>query len=233
MEISMNINLQGSAPLKQQIEQEVDQHRLSSKQLEQLMELQTRSASAQAPKLPEPKEKLTKPLIAIAACLFIALIATTIPFDPSRLSTDGEAEITSNRPHSAVIKAISAEVVKNHLKLKPLDIKTQSIDEARRFFEHLEFSPIYSTQARQRFSLSDGFLLGGRYCSIQGTTAAQLRFETPDKQLNTLYEVSYDELKYGPIPSLKDGESAIELQVKGLSVRLWRERGLMMVLVSP
>ncbi len=229
----MNINLQGSAPLKQQIEQEIGQHSLSIKQIEQLVLLQTRSASAQASEPSAPLQKLTKPLIAIAACLFIALIATIIPFDSSHLSTDGEAEITFNSAHSAVIKAISAEVVKNHLKLKPLDIKTQSIDEARRFFEHLEFSPIYSTQARQRFSLSNGFLLGGRYCSIQGTTAAQLRFETPDKQLNTLYEVSYDKLKYGPLPSLKDGEPAIELQVKGLNVRFWRERGLMMVLVSP
>lgn len=229
----MKSNQQGPAHLQQQIEQEITQHQLSPEQLEQLMRLQTQSAATLVPTGPETKEQHSKPLIAIAACLLIALLAIATQFNLSPPPTNSDAQIASNAAQRVVVEAIAEEVVKNHLKLKPLDIKTQSIVEAQRFFKLLEFSPIHSMQAWQKFALNTDALLGGRYCSIQGVTAAQLRFDSPSKQLRTLYEVPYEQARHGPLPLLKNGEAAIELQHKGLNVRLWQERGLMMVLVSP
>ena len=131
---------------------------------------------------------------------------------------------------------IAQEAAKNHLTLKPLEVQTQSMDGIRGYFTQLDFSPVQSSVLNQRFLLSDQHLLGGRYCSIKGVTAAQLRYndvlvnKKPGNQLVTLYQVPYDPEIYGDIPSDKDAPTVVN--VKGLSVSLWVEKGLLMVLTS-
>jgi hypothetical protein len=61
--------------------------------------------------------------------------------------------------------------------------------------------------------------------------AAQLRYRSGDGT-STLYEVAYDPVTFGAIPSVERGEPPSELIVKGLRVSLWVEKGLLMVLVE-
>ena len=129
-------------------------------------------------------------------------------------------------------REIALEVVQNHLKLKPLDIETQSIGAIQGFFTQLDFSPVNSSLLQARFSLPEPSLLGGRYCSIRGVSAAQLRYRAGDDGLGTLYEVAYDSEAFGPMPHVERGETPTELLLKGLRVSLWVEKGLLLVLVT-
>ena len=81
---------------------------------------------------------------------------------------------------------------KNHLELKPLDIETQSIRSAQKYFTQLDFLPIKSKQI-----IETDKLVGGRYCSIKGRTAAQLRYTDDLESVSTLYQVDYVESLYG------------------------------------
>ena len=85
----------------------------------------------------------------------------------------------------------------------------------------------------QRFTLTETTLQGGRYGSIQGVTAAQLRYSLGEDEVSTLYEVGYDPGTFGPIPDLDQGQRPEQLLVRGLKVTLWVEKGLLMVLVAP
>ena len=128
---------------------------------------------------------------------------------------------------------VAQEAVKNHLKFMPLDIKTSSIDEARRFFTRLDFSPIKSNNIDRT---NDNFLnmLGGRYCSIKGVTAAQLRYQNNDdtnQPVSTLFQVPYDQSLHGELPEGAD-TTPKALQIKGLDVSLWVEKDLLMVLIK-
>ena len=134
---------------------------------------------------------------------------------------------------------VAEEAVKNHLKLMPLDIRTQSIQATKNFFNRLDFSPVQSTLLPEQIGKPDLTLLGGRYCSIKGETAAQLRYQytastqTTNTQQSpyTLFQVPFDKDLHGEIPTSEDGAPK-RLQVKGLDISMWVERGLLMVLVS-
>lgn len=206
--------------MKHQLKTEIEFAQLSNAQLEQLMQLQ-------ADATPVQKKGQYNPVMAVAAGFLIFVLGvSTALFLPSEHGDSFSS--TGDR----MINAIATEVVDNHLKLKPLDIETNSITNARRFLDQLDFSPIHSINAEQRFGLQSQRLIGGRYCSIQGTTAAQLRYRD-QALLRTLYQVPYDSQRYGSIPSLFDDGLPITMTIKGLSVRLWREQDLLMVLVSP
>lgn len=134
---------------------------------------------------------------------------------------------------------VAEEAVKNHLKLMPLDIRTQSIQDTKNFFKRLDFSPVQSTILPEQLGKLDLNLLGGRYCSIKGETAAQLRYQhaasaqaaSAQQSPYTLFQVPFDKDLHGEIPNSEEG-SPKNLQVKGLDISMWVERGLLMVLVS-
>ncbi|WP_420590224.1 hypothetical protein [Bacterioplanoides sp.] len=125
---------------------------------------------------------------------------------------------------------IAYEVVKNHLKLKPLDVQTNTMADIQGYFTQLDFSPARSSLLETTLKLPEKFMLGGRYCSIKGVTAAQLRYRKNDIQ--TLYQVPYDEALHGDIADIQQQPEPQTLQLKGLEVQLWREHGLLMVLVK-
>lgn len=139
----------------------------------------------------------------------------------------GQSGIDAKKVHS-----IATEVVKNHVKLKPLDIKTQNVREIQRFFTQVDFLPSASKLLEREYALSHEQLLGGRYCSIQGITATQLRYQDKQHQISTLYEVGYYPPAFGHIPDIDKGEAPHTTSLKGFSVTMWVERNLFMVLVS-
>ncbi len=128
--------------------------------------------------------------------------------------------------------AIATEVANNHLKLKPLDVTARSMAEIQQFFTLLDFAPINSAVLQRRFAINEQQLLGGRYCSIQGITAAQLRYRLGDQPLHTLYAVGYDADKHGDIANTDLGQAPEHIPTHGLTVHLWREKNLLFALVS-
>jgi hypothetical protein len=129
------------------------------------------------------------------------------------------------------VRVIAMEVVKNHLKLRPLEVETNSMVEVQDFFDQLDFLPQRSATLAQQFLLGDDAMLGGRYCSIKGVTAAQLRYRGVSTEISTLYEVGYDPSLFGVMPDVVAGEEPLDIMIKGLQVSLWQEQGLLMVLV--
>lgn len=122
------------------------------------------------------------------------------------------------------IGLIANEVAMNHIKMKPLELKTEQLPPLRDYFTQLDFSIVNSSI----FSQQNNSMLGGRYCSIQGVTAAQIRYQTAAGKKVTLYEVGYDPQIYGVLPDVDKGEKPLYIEVKGISVNLWVEKGLLM-----
>jgi len=206
---------QEALPLGEAIRKQLDSDQLGSDQLQQLMAMQ--QAVLGDPDTQPQRDRRRFVIQALAACALLLGVAglwqNLAPSNPD------------------LVQEIAYEVVHNHLKLKPLDTAAQSIAEARDFFTQLDFSPVNSTVLERRFALPERSLLGGRYCSIQGVTAAQLRYQQGGDGLSTLYQVAYAEEIFGPVPSIDQGQAPGEILVKGLRVSLWVEKGLLMVLV--
>jgi hypothetical protein len=124
---------------------------------------------------------------------------------------------------------IALEVASNHLKLKPLEIETASIAAVREYFDKLDFMPVSSTLVNE-LGLE---LTGGRYCSIQGVAAAQLRVRQPGSDaVQTLYQTEYRKDVFENIPVLEQGDMPVELYAKGVRVRIWAEKGLLFALTE-
>lgn len=122
---------------------------------------------------------------------------------------------------------IGSEVAKNHLNLKPLEIQSSSLQEIRGFLTQLGFSPIESRL------LSGGTkrLIGGRYCSIQGVRAAQLRLKDGETgQIQSLYQTVYDKDVFHDLPLLLEKQKPITVFSKGLAVDIWVEKGVLFAL---
>ena len=85
------------------------------------------------------------------------------------------------------------------------------MDEARSFFSELDFRPVNSSLISDQFALQESSMLGGRYCSIKGIAAAQLRYQNASQGVSTLYEVAYDRAVFGDVPNIDGGENVRSL----------------------
>ena len=125
---------------------------------------------------------------------------------------------------ATLYERIGAEVAGNHINLKPLEIHTNDIQSIRQYFTELDFSPIESTLLTN----SKKTLLGGRYCSIQGVTAAQLRLkDNTTGQVHSLYQTVYDTRIFHDLPVLEEGEEPITVYSNGLEIDIWVEKGVL------
>ncbi|CAH0992320.1 hypothetical protein SIN8267_02439 [Sinobacterium norvegicum] len=130
-----------------------------------------------------------------------------------------------NNPVSSeqLASMIALEVANNHISMKPLEVQTDSIQDIRQYFSQLAFSPISSGKIS-----SQKQLLGARYCSIQGITAAQIRYQQGQADhKTTLYQVAYDEAVFQAL-KLRVDSSPMVIPARGLTVKLWQEQGLLM-----
>ena len=193
--------------LKKLIRQHVEKQSLSARQLDSLMLLQ------------KGKVKISSRIfdfkyrrVAVAAVFFI-VVANVFYFGMS--------------PELPLNQRIGSEVAKNHLNLRPLEIKTSSIKEIRGFLTQLGFSPVESVLLKG----SSKSLIGGRYCSIQGVRAAQLRLkDSKTGQVQSLYQTIYDKKVFSAIPELKENQKPVTVYSKGLAVDIWVEKGLLFAL---
>ena len=150
--------------------------------------------------------------VAAAACLVAAVMVTLLSL-----------RAPSDLQEPAV--AIAEEVVMNHLKRRPLEVHGDNLAAIEDYFDELGFRLVDTARP-----VPGGRLLGGRYCSVQGVTAAQLRRRDPSGHTQTLYQVPYDAGRFGPLPDIGRGETPRTLQVRGLDVDLWVERGRLFAL---
>ena len=184
--------------LKTSVKHYVESKQLSERQLNDLIEL-----------VSTPKKSSVWPR-AVAA---IVVIAIAIGFWH-----------VSNRDPAAVSLLIAEEVVHNHLKMKPLEVTSHSLQDLRAYFSQLDF-PLRETNIISGSNLN---LLGGRYCSIQGITAAQLRLrDEKTGDLETLYQAPYNKEMFRELPNLEQGQAPVRHFINGIGVDIWVEKGIL------
>lgn len=207
------------SPLKLSVKRHLSSKQLSTEQLQALNRLQQTGADDRPP-LPEsaepsqdsPRRRFHWLLAAAAACLLLGIALLHPLLSPGPTKTPLSVQIAQ-------------EVAKNHIKMKPLEVSTTDLQRVRDYFSELDFAPISSDIFRPKA----GQLQGARYCSIQGVTAAQLRYTQSDGMLQSLYEVGYDPELFGEIPRVDQGEEPLVIYAKGVKVSLWVEKDLLVV----
>ena len=194
--------------LKKIMREHIEKVSLSDNQLESLLR-------SQKGKVENKRSAVQYRWIAVAAVFFV-VIGNLFYFSMSPQS-----------PLVALDQRIGSEVAKNHINLKPLEIQTSSIQDIRQFLAKLDFSPIESVLLKG----GTKNLIGGRYCSIQGVIAAQLRLkDSKTGQVQSLYQTVYDKKVFADLPELKENQKPITVYSKGLAVDIWVEKGLLFAL---
>jgi hypothetical protein len=199
--------------LKQAVREHFEQRTLAT---DKLIHLETLMAM----KTPTPPLQRHRASLLIGwstAAAIAAFLAVIILFPPDQLEGIPMTE------------RIALEVARNHIKVKPLDVETGTMEGIRRYFTDLEFVPVESSL----LASTDIELLGGRYCSVQSVPAAQLRIAAPGNNgLQTLYQAEYHKDIFGPLPVLENGDYPININAKGISVSIWVEKGLLFALTT-
>jgi anti-sigma factor RsiW len=121
----------------------------------------------------------------------------------------------------AVERAVCAEVVMNHRKHSPLEVISSDYSEVQFALSRLDFS----IKPANPKILQTYRLMGGRYCSIQGVLAAQLRVRDvhSDKEC-TLYAIK-------DTGKLRDVAATID-KVDGVRVEIWRQDNMLFALAE-
>lgn len=194
--------------LKQSVREHIESFSLNEAQLEQLESLGAQANADKAGHFTVYHWSLA----AAAAVFLLAFILTSLIPEQKN-----------------IYERIAQEVALNHIKLKPLEIETSNIDGVRDYFSKLDFVPVSSTLVSE----SGLELIGGRYCSLQGIGAAQLRFKQPEADtVQTLYQTEYRKDIFEDMPVLDQGDEPVELYAKGIRVVIWVEKDLLFALTE-
>lgn len=201
-------------PLKKYISDRFSEVNLSEEQLDQLQQMV--AASSQVNKKPQRSKQVT--WLAYAAGIFVALC----------LGVLSHSLIQSNQRHNLLL-SIATEVAHNHIKSKPLDISSDNWDAVDAFFNQLDFDPINPAHSA---IAQNQVLLGGRYCSIQGVTALQLRFKN-NADSSTLYQGTLPTTQLELIPDIDAQQPKAQFNIKGLNISIWQSNNLVFAYVEP
>lgn len=194
-------------PLKKVIREWFDEVELSDAQLE---ELAARFAAGKPGTPVRKPARLRLPVVA-AAMIILATVAVV------------GTQAYESHQERVLLQAIAAEVADNHLRLKPLEVQGSQLSSVLSYFTNLDFQPL----ASPRIAANSGDrLLGGRYCSIQGFDAAQLRVAAADGSISSWYEAALPADKLRRIPDIGTGERPAEFVMRGVDVRIWQENGV-------
>lgn len=195
--------------LKKGIQQYLSAKSLSSQQLKQLQQIQHKQAN---------KALFAWHKMVVAASVMIVSVVLSVYISSTRYAS-----------LSSIEQRIAEEVAANHLKLKPLEITTNTMQGITTYFQQLDFLPI----SPRLVNLSEQNLLGGRYCSLQGVTALQLRVRNSDSdKVQSLYQTEFDKQVFKDFPELGQGNNPITLYVKGMKVDMWVEKGILFALIE-
>lgn len=120
---------------------------------------------------------------------------------------------------SVLLERIAEEAVQNHVLRMPLEVAASRVADTRAYFHHLSFDVTEPTRV-----LRGASFLGGRYCSLQGAAAAQLRYRETESAVVTLYQVPLNSTLHALLPTTRS--------VEGHRVDMWREGDVMHVQVD-
>lgn len=185
---------------KHAMQENIVSNKLDSGQMDALLQMQQ--------KYQEKSKPMITWIASASALVLIALVTIQMSFN-----------------HPDIIGLIADEVAKNHLKLKPLEVHSREISDVQNYFDKLDFLLVSSLSFKQKSKAS---LLGGRYCSIQGSSAAQLRYQKLNGESVTLYQTNYSEI-FSDIPNIEKGQIPIKTYARGVEITMWLEKGLLMV----
>lgn len=104
-------------------------------------------------------------LIAVAACVVLIMV---------------------NSMTFKLSSKVANEIAYNHLKNLPAEVLISDYTVINDHLKKLEFT------VRDSQKLAGYTLVGARYCSIQGKTAAQIKLKSPDNKIVTLYQYELD-----------------------------------------
>lgn len=197
--------------LRDAVRREVGRQKLSKSQQEALAQLQQRTAAEQMAKPRSVHALRTAARASLAACAL--LLGFWLYLSPG--------------DHPPQPQRIADEVALNHIKLKPLEVQSESMRELQDYFTELDFAPLENDMLRSaRYQL-----LGGRYCSIEGQPAAQLRvLDRSSGEVHSLYQTHFDTELFGEL--VRDGLETTPLarSARGMEVDIWVEHGLLFAL---
>ena len=125
------------------------------------------------------------------------------------------------QPMADVTQRVAKEIVLNHNKRLSVEFPSENYADLGELMSKLDFSLVRS----KKIYAQDFRVLGGRYCSIQGDLAAQIRLQDEAGRIYTLYQAALTD----DLLKLEVGD----LQQDGLKLKLWREAGLFFGLVGP
>lgn len=199
--------MSGKKPLRESLKELLEQDGLSASQIERL---QQRSKQAR-----KTSRLFGLPGISLAAAAVLCVLSFNIYW--------------LSYQHDGVQARIVNEILTNHLNDKPLDLTTDSIEDINRFFVRLDFSPFLST----RINTAGLKPLGGRYCTLQGVIALQLRLVTADGRTVTYYQSRFDKRYFGELPDIEKGAEPGVVYERGVKLSIWRERGVVNALAQP
>ena len=209
-------------PIDEALKTHYAEKSLSDSQLDQLMAMQTAATEAQSLTQPEPLTKETSgakrlfrwflpdfryAFYATACLLVVVCFAVTF-------------NLINQPPLS---QRIMDEIAYNHRQDMPIEVASSSREDIRQYLDKLSFpiiSPIALGKPNWKF-------LGGRYCSINGKLAAQLKLKNlADNTVYTLYQAATE----GGAES-SDTTRLTEI-IDGIGFSIWREKGLLLGLAS-
>lgn len=127
--------------------------------------------------------------------------------------------LSNGDPRQIKAAAVVEEIALQHEQDLAVELIDGSYDELSRYMSMLDFEPVESERLQ-----SEARLVGGRYCSIRGCLAAQLRLETPDGEVHTLYQARWQ-------PKFADLLNRA-VTVDGVRVEFWREHDVLFGLAS-
>ncbi|BCL73608.1 hypothetical protein [Vibrio nigripulchritudo] len=117
---------------------------------------------------------------------------------------------------------ISSEIAYNHNSQMQMEVMTSSLSGIRTYLNRLDFSLTSS----QHLPTSQWQVIGGRYCSIEGKLAAQIKVKHLEtNEIYTLYQARLPD-------SLDSGVKRYTTDIDGVNVTLWEENGLLMGLAN-
>lgn len=184
-------------PLKQKVHKHYQNFELSSEQLDNLDQIQR-----------ERGERKRSQLLFKASFAAMAVSVLLLAFFLFRGATILTGEIAE-------------EIAYNHNKQMKMEIKTSSIDQIQSFLSKVDFTIIQS----EYLPVETLKIVGGRYCSIQGRLAVQIRIINLTTGKNqTLYQVPY--------PKDLENSKTRSTYVNGVQVKLWKEKGLLLGLAG-
>ncbi len=223
---------QPQSTLKSTLKLKIESATLSAEQLGELNRLQQRFSNIDNDTATKPNDQHIAPAPPAKkfkfawAAIFVLVIINLVWLFPIYISETGTQAIVS---HSEKINLVAAEVVRNHLYRKPLEIEGNEEQQIFNYFTELNFRPVKSHYLAT-LALSP---VGGRYCSLQTKRAAFLNYRSDkDDLFHTVYQAPYDTDVFPQLPNFDQGEKPVTTWANGIKVTLWTEKGLVFAMTD-